>query len=142
MTTFVLKKYEEPQDSPNGQIQEKTEAESKPTKDQITIEIKGSIAEIVADALYKLMPQINDEEQPQPNGEPVNVTALSTEDINTDPVSAFSQVGKDDVVFIQNNGFHTQKEEWFLLNLPNKTNNVFFSVESLIKHFQAKLKAS
>ena len=143
MTTFVLKKYEEPENSTNAEQEQKPQEDQTPKKEQITVEIKGSISQIVADALYRLMPtETEQDNQAEVDTDPVNVTALSTEEINEDPVAAFSKVNKGDIVYIQNKGFHTGKEEWFLMNLPNKTNDVFYSVESLAKHFKAKLKAS
>ena len=143
MTTFVLKKYEEPENSTNAEQEQKPQEGQAPKKEQITVEIKGSISQIVADALYRLMPAETDQDkQAEVDADPVNVTTLSTEEINEDPVAAFSKVNKGDIVYIQNKGFHTGKEEWFLTNLPNKTNDIFYSVESLAKHFKAKLKAS
>jgi len=143
MTTFILKKYEEPENSTNAEQEQKPQETQASDKEQITVEIKGSISQIVADALYRLMPaQTEEEKQTEVKGDAINVTTLSTEEINEDPIGAFSKINKGDVVYIQNKGFHTAKEEWFLTNLPNKTNDVFYSVESLAKHFKAKTKAS
>lgn len=137
MTTFVLKKYDNSVQSPNSE----SNSEIKPTE-EITIKVEGSVAEIVASALQRVLANkvnIQEVEDNQDTENTEQVKAISTEEINKDPLKAFNSINKQDIVFIQNKGFKTSTEEWFLLNIPNKTNTVFYTVESLLKHVCAKL---
>lgn len=137
MTTFVLKKYDNSVQSPNSE----TNTEIKPTE-EVTIKVEGSVAEIVASALQSVLANkvnIQEVEDNQDTENTEQVKAISTEEINKDPLKAFNSINKQDIVFIQNKGFKTSTEEWFLLNIPNKTNTVFYTVESLLKHVCAKL---
>lgn len=137
MTTFVLKKYDNSVQSPNSE----TNTEIKPTE-EVTIKVEGSVAEIVAAALQRVLVNkvnIKEVEDTQDIENVEQVKAISTEEINKDPLKAFNSINKKDLVFIQNKGFKTSTEEWFLLNIPNKTNTVFYTVESLIKHVCTKL---
>lgn len=137
MTTFVLKKYDNSVQSPNSE----TNTEIKPTE-EVTIKVEGSVAEIVASALQRVLANkvnIQEVEDNQDTENTEQVKAISTEEINKDPIKAFNAINKQDIVFIHNKGFKTSTEEWFLLNIPNKTNTVFYTIESLIKHVCAKL---
>lgn len=137
MTTFVLKKYDNSVQSPNSE----SNSEIKPTE-EVTIKVEGSVAEIVASALQRVLANkvnIQEVEDNQDTENTEQVKAISTEEINKDPIKAFNSINKKDIVFIQNKGFKTSTEEWFLLNIPNKTNTVFYTVESLLKHVCAKL---
>lgn len=137
MTTFVLKKYDNSVQSPNSE----TNTEIKPTE-EVTIKVEGSVAEIVASALQRVLANkvnIQEVEDNQDTENTEQVKAISTEEINKDPLKAFNSINKQDIVFIQNKGFKTSTEEWFLLNIPNKTNTVFYTIESLLKHVCAKL---
>lgn len=137
MTTFVLKKYDNSVQSPNSE----TNTEIKPTE-EVTIKVEGSVAEIVAAALQRVLVNkvnIEEVEDTQDIENVEQVKAISTEEINKDPLKAFNSINKKDLVFIQNKGFKTSTEEWFLLNISNKTNTVFYTVESLIKHVCVKL---
>lgn len=135
MTTFVLKKYEEPTSSPNTEQTQPSNEEKTPeqNKKEITVLVQGSIAEIVGDALRKVMTK--DVEITEVANEPSSVIkAISAESITQNPVDTFQSINKNDTVFIQGNGFNTKEQEWFLMNLENKTSNVFYSVESFVKH--------
>lgn len=137
MTTFVLKKYDNSVQSPNSE----SNSEIKPTE-EVTIKVEGSVAEIVASALQRVLANkvnIQEVEDNQDTENTEQVKAISTEEINKDPIKAFNAINKQDIVFIQNKGFKTSTEEWFLLNIPNKTNTVFYTIESLLKHVCAKL---
>lgn len=135
MTTFVLKKYEEQTSSPNTE-QTQSGNEEKPSpqsKKEITVLVQGSIAEIVGDALRKVMTK--DVEITEVANEPSSdIKAISAESITQNPVDTFQSINKNDTVFIQGNGFNTKEQEWFLMNLESKTKNVFYSVESFVKH--------
>lgn len=148
MTTFILKKYKEPEQTTPEQTPDTDNADSptneKPNEEKITIKVQGSVAEIVAKALYKALGNEAEiqEKKDELEQEGASVKAISTEEINTDPVSALRSVNKDDIVYIQNKGFHTAKEDWFLMSVQNKTSNVFYSVESLIKYVVSRLKSA
>ena len=119
MTTFVLKKYDNSVQSPNSE----TNTEIKPTE-EVTIKVEGSVAEIVAAALQRVLVNkvnIEEVEDTQDIENVEQVKAISTEEINKDPLKAFNSINKKDLVFIHNKGFKTSTEEWFLLNIPNKT---------------------
>lgn len=137
MTTFVLKHYEDqPPDAEKAQSQEEQGEDDK----DFAVEIKGSVAEIVAAALYKTLGN-HVKEVDETSGQIVEVNAVSTEDINADPLQTFRSIGQDDIVFIQSQGFHTNEEEWFLMNLPNKTDKVFYTVEALTSYLVSQLKS-
>ena len=142
MTTFVLKKYEETSTSPNNDSeQNNTNIE----KEEVTIKVEGSISEIVAKALQSVlankvvMKELADDNKETTSDEKSIVKAVSTEEINLHPLDTFNSINKNDIVFIQNKGFKTSQEEWFLTNISNKTDNVFYSVESLISYISKKL---
>lgn len=148
MTTFILKKYKEPEQTTAEQTPDTDNADS-PTNERdedkyLTIKVEGSVAEIVAKALHKALGNEAEiqEKKDELEQEGASVKAISTEEINTDPVSALRSVNKDDIVYIQNKGFHTTKEDWFLLSVHNKTSNVFYSVESLIQHVVSRFKSA
>lgn len=149
MPTFVLKKYQETKSSPDTENQlnsnKQNEEEVGVTKEDVpkdmVVTISGTVAEIVAQALHKALAnkaQITQLEEESTGA--TDVKTVSTEDINTSPLDAFNNISKNDVVFIHNRGFKTSQEEWFLTNIPNKTNHVFYTVESLVKFIQSKLE--
>ncbi len=140
MTTFVLKRYNEQQEQPSS-TDENKHSEQQPVK-ETTISIAGSISEIVAKALISKLSTVPDAviDQKEDVAESPDVSAvtITTEEINTDPVKALRLVQDNTNVFIQTEGFHTSKEEWFLMNLSNKTSNVFYTLESFISHLVKK----
>jgi len=136
MTTFVLKKYEEKKDLENKS--QPTENKSEKAPEHLMITVTGSISEIVANALNKVLGKDVDIQEQDKDTES-NIKAISTENINNAPLETFNSIQKDDVVFIYNNGFKTQKEEWFLTNIGNKTENVFYTLESFIRYIQKRL---
>ena len=140
MTTFVLKKYDEKNDTPDTTAQQ-TLSENK-QKDEMTVTVVGSISEIVAKALYKALSNKASVEE-LPDDGAASVKAVSTEDINSAPLEVFNSIQKDDALFIHSaNGFKTREEEWFLTNIGNKTNNVFYTVESFITYIKRTLNVS
>ena len=68
----------------------------------------------------------------------ISAVTITTEEINADPVKALRSIQDNVNVFIQTEGFHTSKEEWFLMNLSNKTSNVFYTLESFVSHLVKK----
>lgn len=139
MATFILKKYDEnasQQDTDQTkQINEETQ------KEQLTVSVVGSISEIVAKALYKALAN-KAEVVEKPDDEASSTKAISSEDINSAPLETFNSIQQNDAVFIHNNGFKTKEEEWFLTNIGNKTENVFYTVESFISYIKKKLNLS
>lgn len=138
MTTFILKKYEEPTSSPNNEQtqnnnNQQDQGNTQTEKKEITVLVQGSIAEIVGDALRKVMTK-DVEITEIPTAESSHVKAISAESITQDPVDTFRSINPNDVVLIQGNGFNTKEQEWFLMNLESKTKNVFYTVESFVKH--------
>lgn len=137
MTTFTLKKYEEQKDPQSGDVAKDINETTQ--REQMTVTVVGSISEIVAKALHKALAH-DVEIQEQPDGDESKVKAISTEDINSAPLDTFNSIGKDDALFIHNtDGFKTKEEEWFLTNIGNKTDNVFYTVESFIKYIKRTL---
>lgn len=136
MPTFVLKKYDDPKEAKVDEEQKKEKDE----KEELTITVLGTISEIVANALNKALKNTNVEiEEVEKNEDNSNIKIVSTEDINNDPISAFKFIKDNDVVFIDNRGFKTAKEDWYLTNIPNKTTKVFFTVEGFIKYITSAL---
>jgi hypothetical protein len=131
MTTFVIKKYETER---NDKVDDKQQEED--TK-EVNISVSGSISEIVAKALqekFSTRASITEKEDTDSS-----TVAISTEDINKDPIEAFNMVPKDSVLYIHNNGFKTSKEEWMLTNLPNKNVRAFYTLESFLSYIDTKL---
>lgn len=148
MPTFVLKKYEpteqdQGQGSANTTVQQTNEAEEKSPTIQITM--SDSISKIVAQALYKAMPNIDiteralDEEQAEKDGKETPTKVVSAEEINKSPVDALESLGNSKCVLILNNGFKTAQEEWFLTTLKNRDIKTFYTVGSFVKHVQKTL---
>ena len=146
MPTFVLKKYQEEADNGNrASTAEKPSTQENDKKEELTISVVGPVSEIVANALFKVFSdkakiEVKEDESSSEQ-ETEKVKAVSTEDINKDPLSTFNMINKGDVVFIDTGrkAFSTTKEEWFLTNITNKTNNVFYTVESLINYIEERL---
>ncbi|WP_396190551.1 hypothetical protein [Flavobacterium sp.] len=138
MTTFVLKKYEEKKPEENKTSSSAPSADSE-KKEEAVLEIKAtdSIAEIVAQALYKAMPQNVVIEQ-KPDGSSDN-SVISAEDINTNPGGTIRNVKNGSCLLIIAEMFKTQKEEWFLSTLVNKNVRAFYSVESFMTHIKKEL---
>jgi len=139
MATFVLKKYEEKKnDTGDSKPAEKTGEQEPEVDEKLVITVTGTVAEIVANALNKTLSnkvEVIESEDPALS----DIKAVSTEDINSDPANTFNSIKTNDAVFIHNTGFKTAKEEWFLMNLPNKNSNVFYTLESFIAYIKVKL---
>lgn len=166
MAIFALKKYSDKEIEPTkeeGQVDSVKEADNKEVQnvnssgvdvpkekesineDSLQIEISGSVSGLVALALQKVLSDKNVRMEVEDSDEEVkevksSIKAITSEDINSDPVKAFKSISKSDVVYIQTEGFNTAQEEWFLTNLPNKTDNVFYSVESAVNYLSASLE--
>lgn len=145
MPTFLLKKYNETStDQVNKENSEhsdikKEEQINEPEEMKITV--TGTISQIVATALQKVLynTQIHMDEI---DGEVKDsqVKAISTENINKEPIETLRFIENNDFVFIHTNGFTTTQEEWFLTNINNKTKNIVYTLESFINHVKKHFK--
>lgn len=135
MPTFVLKKYQE-----KTPEQEAVPAEKQPEKEvekTIEISVSDSISKIVAIALYRAFPNNVEIEEKIDNTK--TVQAISTEDINGDPTIVNKVQNNGRLFIMAENGFTTQKEDWFLSTLDNKNVKTFFSMESFINSVREDL---
>lgn len=152
MPTFVLKKYaQEPTITEQASVgqtnQSANQQAEKVEKESEIIEINASdsISKIVAQALYKAMPNIKivqKEEASDKADDKVDdsvAKVVSTEEINHSPADALQSLGKSKCVLILNNGFKTAQEEWFLQTLENRGVKAFFTVKSFVQHVQSVL---
>lgn len=142
MTTFTLKKYEEPTQAeithsdlgaPNESLTGTTTETPKVIEEQkeIKINVSDSISAIVAKALNKIF--ANKIEIMESEESPSVTKVISAEEIKLHPIETFKSVNKGDRVFIHNDGFKTAQEEWFLTNIPNKSSQVFYTINSFAK---------
>lgn len=143
MPTFLLKKYDSaPTENVNKETQEQpAEKKEEQVPDTMTITVSGSISQIVATALNKVLHNTEIQfEQTQADDQNADVKAISTENINEEPVDTLRNIHDNDFVFIHTQGFTTAQEEWFLTNMANKTNKVVYTLESFINHVKAHFK--
>lgn len=148
MATFVLKKYsdkqEEPTSTPEGTPEQQKQTEVEKAKEEsLRIDVTGSISGIIAQALQKTLTNKSIdidivEGENEEEGRAV-IKAISTEDINNNPVETLRSVKEGDVVFISTEGFKTPTEDWFLYNLGNKTDKVFYTVEAFMGYIQRQI---
>lgn len=148
MAVFVLKKYSDLPEEPTvdieegktqeEQVQEKNEEIKKEkVEERLQIEATGSIAEIVAKALYRILgdnKEVVIEEDPDlvdPTA-PIQAKVITTEDINANPLTSLRSIQEGQSVCVVAESFSTEQEEWFLTNLENKTNKIHYSVESFL----------
>lgn len=146
MPTFLLKKYNQApnehvgQEAPQQTDQQKEEDKEK-IPESMTITVSGSISQIVATALNKVLENTDvNVEQTETEDQSADVKAISTENINEEPVDTLRNIHDNDFVFIHTKGFNTAQEEWFLTNVANKTNKVVYTLESFINHVKAHFK--
>ena len=99
--------------------------------------MSDSISKIVAIALYRAFPNNVEIEEKIDNTK--TVQAISTEDINGDPTIVNKVQNNGRLFIMAENGFTTQKEEWFLSTLDNKNVKTFFSMESFINSVREDL---
>lgn len=137
MTTFVLKKYEEKPLQPDVKKEETPTEQQDNLKEEksVEIEVSNTIADTVATALYKILE--NKDTQVSVLDDSLNkgpdIQVVTAECINKDPLQTFNNIRPNTTVcIIVKEQFSTKEEEWFLLNLPNKTNKVFYSLEKAI----------
>jgi len=131
MPTFVLNKYENKEKTPDA-VNDENNENTEVKEEEKYINITGTLSEIVNNALHKCFPNNTNIELKEEDKE-TDYKAISVEDINNDPLNTFNRIKKGDTVLIYTaKAFETLKDEWFLTNLTNKTNKVFFSLEQFI----------
>lgn len=136
MATFVLKKYEPKKEDDTIEKTKETKEDNN-ALDKIKITVDTSISEIISELLYKKLSNVNIEVEEDKSES--TIKAVSTENINSDPIKTFNSINNNDTIFIINKGFRTSKEEWFLTNLENKTSNIIYTEESFIRFIKSKL---
>lgn len=142
MPTFVLKKYaEENPVEKQEQVETNEQNEQTPEK-EITVAVSGSISEIVANALNKVLVNKKVEIEEKPDEEGITVQAVSTEDINNKPLETLRSVKGVQVLLIATEGFHTREEEWFLTNIKDQVGKVFYTVESFVDYISKELETN
>lgn len=140
MSTFVLKKYQATDVSVQEPVEKSNTDPKEENDEEVTIEVVGSISEIVAKALNKAMVNTNElEEVPEEQKVDSDVKVISTETINQDPVTALRSIKENETVYVVNEGIKTRAEEWFLLNLENKTKSILYTAESFSRYLQGKI---
>lgn len=143
MPVFTLKSYEQQQSSKEeAKAQQESDQEQQDKQDHmktVVIQANDSVAKIVAIALYqKLGNNEAAEAEEDSDVKEVDVRVVSTEDINLFPVDTWRMVKNTPNVVIVNEGFKTDKEEWFLSALGNTGTTVHFSVESYLRTLNFK----
>lgn len=144
MPTFLLKKYNETstdqvnKENPETPVEKPEEGADEPEEMKITV--TGSISQIVATSLQKVLQNTQVHMEETEDSSDSHVKAISTENINEEPVDTLRSIQDNDFVFIHTNGFTTAQEEWFLTNMSNKTKNVVYTLEGLIKHVKNHFK--
>ena len=143
MPVFTLKSYEQQQSAKEeAKEQQDTEQERQDKQEAIktvVIQANDSVAKIVATALYKkLSTSEAGEVEESSDARQVDAKVVSTEDINLNPVDTWHMVKNTPNVVIVNEGFKTDKEEWFLSALDNAGTTVHYSVESYLRTLNFK----
>lgn len=133
MSTFILKKYEEKK-QPSTETEEKEAVPSeRDAEKEMTIEVSGSVSEIIANALNKVFANTNVEiEEVKEDGKAADAEAITMEDIRNDPVKTLRAVKQSKAVVITGEGFKTKEDEWFATNMEDYDGKVFYSVEKFI----------
>jgi len=148
MPTFLLKKYsqtpaelvnqENTQTVASGNSEEKKENDE---PEEMKITVTGTISQIVATALQKVLVNTNvNMEEVEDEDKESQVKAISSENINKEPIDTLRSIKDNDFVFIQTSGFTTAQEDWFLTNVNNKTKNIVYTIESFINHIKKHFK--
>jgi len=148
MPTFLLKKYSQTPaelvNQENTQTVASSNSEEKKESDEpeeMKITVTGTISQIVAIALQKVLVNTNvNMEEVENEDKESQVKAISSENINKEPIDTLRSIKDNDFVFIQTSGFTTAQEDWFLTNVNNKTKNVVYTIESFINHIKKHFK--
>ena len=143
MPVFTLKSYEQQQsakEEAKGQQDSEQERQDKQeAMKTVVIQANDSVAKIVATALYeKLGNNEGTQVEEGTDTKQADVQVVSTEDINLCPVDTWRMVKNTPNVVIVNEGFKTDKEEWFLSALGNAGATIHYSVESYLRTLNFK----
>lgn len=147
MTTFVLSKYNpEPENQTHTQDAE-VEQKEESKVEKVLLKLDGTVSELVARSLYEILGRnlhVDQVETGEVDEMPTKkvVKTITTEEINKDPVKAYSQISKGDTIYISNEGFTTDKEEWFLSTMKNMGVKVLLTPKALAKYAQESLEES
>lgn len=143
MPVFTLKSYDQQQSAKEETAKQQDSEQERQDKQEkmktVLIQANDSVAKIVATALYEKLGN-NEGTEVEEGGdtkEP-DVNIVSTEDINLRPVDTWRMVKNTPNVVIVNEGFKTDKEEWFLSALGNAGTKVHYSVESYLRTLNVK----
>ena len=138
MTTFVLSKYKD--EKPSNDNVTETEEVTKEEDVKLTIEVTGSIAEVIATAINKVFSKKIEITETEDSGVEADTKVITTEDINENPIDCLSMVKPNNTLYVRTEtAFSTAKEEWFLLNANDRTSNIVYSNEAFFKHIEQRL---
>ena len=146
MPTFVLKKYEEKKDTTQPEegtesSQPQADTSESPIKKEMSVEVSGSISEIIANALNRVFANTDVEVEEVKDGErTADAEAITMEDIRSEPVKTLRAVKQSKVVVISGEGFRTKEDEWFITNMEDYQGKVFYSVEKFVDHLVEEFK--
>ena len=143
MPVFALKKYQpkdnqtpvENEQNSQKEQQEEQQEESK----EVTIDVIGSIPEIVINALYKKFGNDAKIEKVEGSVENPDIKVVSSESINTNGLATLKKINENDTVYLYLNRFTTTQESWFMHNLEYKTKNIIFTMERFLNVVRDKL---
>ena len=144
MPTFVLKKYRETQAEPESgkepaEQNNEEQLAGKEVDKEMTVEVSGSVSEIVANALNKVFANKGVTVEETETSDKTDAEAISTEDIENDPVRALRSAKAGKSVLVVTEGFKTKKEEYFLTNMEDYSGKVFYSVEGFVEHLAKEM---
>lgn len=138
MPVFVLKKYQ-PKENQQPVENEQTPQEGNKEEKEVTIDVIGSIPEIVINALYKKFGNDAKIEKVEGNVENPDIKVVSSESINADGLATLKKINENDTVYLYLNRFTTTQESWFMHNLEHKTKNIIFTMERFLNVVRDKL---
>ena len=138
MPVFTLKKYQ-PKENQQPVENEQTPQEGNKEEKEVTIDVIGSIPEIVINALYKEFGNDAKIEEVENSVENPDIKVVSSESINTNGLDALKRINENDTVYLYLNRFTTTQESWFMYNLEHKTKNIIFTMERFLNVVRDKL---
>jgi len=138
MPVFALKKYQ-PKENQQPVENEQTPQEGNKEEKEVTIDVIGSIPEIVINALYKEFGNDAKIEEVENSVENPDIKVVSSESINTNGLDALKRINENDTVYLYLNRFTTTQESWFMYNLEHKTKNIIFTMERFLNVVRDKL---
>lgn len=138
MPVFALKKYQ-PKENQQPVENEQTPQEENKEEKEVTIDVIGSIPEIVINALYKEFGNDTKIEKVENSVENPDIKVVSSESINADGLATLKKINENDTVYLCLNRFTTTQESWFMYNLEHKTKNIILTMERFLNVVRDKL---